>query len=203
MSFLATFVMSLKSLRRNPTRTMLTALGIVIGIASVITMMEIGRGSSQAIQASIEKMGANTAMVMPGGVLNEAPEQAGLTRLLAETLACGCAKYPETEFHRKLELNAIDLNIEAGFSALTIGMTCPAEKISEPAETALRNSSADTAWFLAGSSAGKRVRYSKSLPSIRTDRESRFRLTWKSSGIFPSGSLATLPVRSAAASPVR
>ena len=68
MSFFATFVMSLKSLRRNPTRTMLTALGIVIGIASVITMMEIGRGSSQALQASIEKMGANTAMVMPGGM---------------------------------------------------------------------------------------------------------------------------------------
>ncbi|MBQ4107093.1 MAG: ABC transporter permease [Lentisphaeria bacterium] len=68
MSFFATLMMSLKSLRRNPTRTMLTALGIVIGIASVITMMEIGRGSSQAIQATIAKMGANTAMVMPGGM---------------------------------------------------------------------------------------------------------------------------------------
>ena len=76
----------------------------------------------------------NFAMVMPGGVLNEAQEQAGLTRLLAETLACGCAEYPETEFHRKLELNAIDLNIEAGFSALTIGVTCPAEKLSTAME---------------------------------------------------------------------
>ncbi len=72
----------------------------------------------------------NFAMTMPGGLLNEPREKSGLTRLLAETLACGCADYPETEFHRKLELNAIDLNIEAGLSALTVGVTCPAEKLT-------------------------------------------------------------------------
>ena len=71
----------------------------------------------------------NFAVLMPGGILNESPEQAGLTRLLAETLSCGCAEYDETEFDRKLELNAIDLNIEAGASALTVGVTCPAEKL--------------------------------------------------------------------------
>ena len=72
----------------------------------------------------------NFAVVMPGGILNETAEQAGLTHLLAETLACGCGKYTESEFHRKLELHAVDLNIEAGFSALTIGVTCPAEKLA-------------------------------------------------------------------------
>ena len=40
-----TIRMSLISLKRNPTRTMLTMLGIIIGIAAVITMMEIGNGS--------------------------------------------------------------------------------------------------------------------------------------------------------------
>ena len=39
-----TVFMSLKALLRNPTRTLLTMLGIIIGIAAVITMMEIGQG---------------------------------------------------------------------------------------------------------------------------------------------------------------
>ncbi len=60
---------SLVSLKRNPTRTLLTTLGIVIGIAAVITMMEIGNGSKNSIRSSIEKMGANSVMVMPGAMM--------------------------------------------------------------------------------------------------------------------------------------
>ena len=63
-----TIRMSLISLKRNPTRTMLTMLGIIIGIAAVITMMEIGNGSKTSIRTSIEKMGANSVMVMPGSM---------------------------------------------------------------------------------------------------------------------------------------
>ncbi|MBE6366682.1 MAG: FtsX-like permease family protein [Lentisphaerae bacterium] len=63
-----TLRMSLISLKRNPTRTMLTMLGIIIGIAAVITMMEIGNGSKTSIRNSIEKMGANSVMVMPGSM---------------------------------------------------------------------------------------------------------------------------------------
>lgn len=47
-------------------RAMLTALGIIIGIAAVIVMMEIGQGSSRAIKSTIESMGANNLMVFPG-----------------------------------------------------------------------------------------------------------------------------------------
>jgi len=74
------------------------------------------------------------AILLPGGILHEKAPQAGLTRLLAETLDSGCKKYPEAKFDRLLELNAIDLNIEAGVSALTVSVTCPAEKISEAAD---------------------------------------------------------------------
>lgn len=66
MTTVTTIHMALKSLKRNPTRTMLTTLGIVIGIAAVITMMEIGKGSSTSIRNSIEKMGANSVLVLPG-----------------------------------------------------------------------------------------------------------------------------------------
>ncbi len=57
---------ALKALRRNPMRAMLTTLGIVIGIAAVIAMMEIGAGSAEAIKKSISSMGANVILILPG-----------------------------------------------------------------------------------------------------------------------------------------
>jgi ABC-type antimicrobial peptide transport system permease subunit len=54
------------ALRRNKMRSALTCLGIIIGVAAVIAMMEIGNGSSKAIQKSIASMGADIVMVMPG-----------------------------------------------------------------------------------------------------------------------------------------
>ena len=66
MRFIGTILMALRSLLRNPTRTLLTMLGIIIGIAAVITMMEIGAGSSSSIRDTIEKMGAGSGMVYPG-----------------------------------------------------------------------------------------------------------------------------------------
>lgn len=66
MRFFSTILMSLRSLLRNPTRTLLTMLGIIIGIAAVITMMEIGAGSSASIRDSIEQMGAGSGVIYPG-----------------------------------------------------------------------------------------------------------------------------------------
>jgi ABC-type antimicrobial peptide transport system permease subunit len=57
---------ALRALRRNVMRAFLTTLGIVIGVGAVIAMMEIGNGSSAAIQKTVASMGANTLMVFPG-----------------------------------------------------------------------------------------------------------------------------------------
>jgi ABC-type antimicrobial peptide transport system permease subunit len=57
---------ALVALTRNKTRAALTTLGIIIGIAAVIAMMEIGQGSSSAIQRTIASMGANNLLVFPG-----------------------------------------------------------------------------------------------------------------------------------------
>ncbi len=57
---------ALRALRRNVGRAALTTLGIMIGVAAVIAMMEIGNGSSTAIQKTISSMGANTILVLPG-----------------------------------------------------------------------------------------------------------------------------------------
>ena len=57
---------ALRALRRNPMRAMLTTLGIIIGVAAVIAMMGIGKGSSTAIQQTISSMGANNLLIHPG-----------------------------------------------------------------------------------------------------------------------------------------
>ncbi len=54
------------ALRRNVMRSILTTLGIIIGVGAVITMMEIGQGSRTAIQKGIAAMGAENLMVHPG-----------------------------------------------------------------------------------------------------------------------------------------
>ena len=54
------------ALKRNIMRTLLTMLGIVIGVAAVITMMEIGNGATLAIQRTLTSIGANTLVVIPG-----------------------------------------------------------------------------------------------------------------------------------------
>ncbi|MCX7872126.1 MAG: ABC transporter permease [Verrucomicrobiae bacterium] len=66
MKSIRTIKTSLRALRRNLMRAALTTLGIVIGIAAVIAMMEIGNGSSLAIQKTIASMGANILLVLPG-----------------------------------------------------------------------------------------------------------------------------------------
>jgi ABC-type antimicrobial peptide transport system permease subunit len=57
--------MALHALRRNVLRSVLTCLGIVIGIASVIAMIEVGSGTSHALQQAIANQGANMIQVDP------------------------------------------------------------------------------------------------------------------------------------------
>ena len=66
MKSLRTLRLALRALRRNIMRASLTTLGIVIGVAAVIAMMEIGNGSSAAIQHTIASMGANNLLIRPG-----------------------------------------------------------------------------------------------------------------------------------------
>ncbi len=61
-----TALLAFKALRRNVLRSALTTLGIVIGVAAVIAMMEIGQGSSAAVQKTIQSMGADILLIQPG-----------------------------------------------------------------------------------------------------------------------------------------
>ena len=60
------FKIALRALNNNKLRGFLTMLGIIIGVASVITMLAIGQGSKRSIQAQITEMGSNMIMIHPG-----------------------------------------------------------------------------------------------------------------------------------------
>lgn len=67
MNFTNLFRIAVKALSNNKLRGFLTMLGIIIGVASVITMLAIGQGSKRSIQAEISEMGSNMIMIHPGG----------------------------------------------------------------------------------------------------------------------------------------
>src|SRR5665213_3887339 len=72
---------ALHALRRNILRSVLTCLGIIIGVAAVIAMMEIGQGSSGLIKETISKMGADNIMIWPG-----TKETAGVSQGIGTTI---------------------------------------------------------------------------------------------------------------------
>ena len=67
MNFTNLFRIAVKALSNNKLRGFLTMLGIIIGVASVITILAIGQGSKRSIQAEISEMGSNMIMIHPGG----------------------------------------------------------------------------------------------------------------------------------------
>ena len=66
MSFFMIFRVALKALGRNKMRTLLTMLGMIIGVAAVITMVALGNGAQQQIEARVQSGGTNLIMVRAG-----------------------------------------------------------------------------------------------------------------------------------------
>ncbi len=61
-----TLLLALRAIRRNLMRSFLTVLGIVIGVAAVITMVALGNGATRSVSDQISGMGSNLLMVLPG-----------------------------------------------------------------------------------------------------------------------------------------
>ena len=66
MRFLNTIKVALRALRRSAMRSVLTALGIIIGVAAVIAMVSIGNGAKSQVESSIASLGQNIITVFPG-----------------------------------------------------------------------------------------------------------------------------------------
>ena len=59
---------ALRALKVNRTRSALTMLGIIIGVAAVIAMVGVGTGATERIQEQIESIGSNLIIVLPGSI---------------------------------------------------------------------------------------------------------------------------------------
>ena len=79
MNWLAALRSALRALAANTLRSILTMLGIIIGVAAVITMIAVGRGATERVQEQMKGLGSNIMLVLPGSVT------AGGVRLGAQT----------------------------------------------------------------------------------------------------------------------
>ncbi|MBM3832689.1 MAG: FtsX-like permease family protein [Verrucomicrobia bacterium] len=68
MIFFATLKIALRALRRNTLRTLLTMLGIIIGVGAVIAVVSIGNGAKSQVEAAIASMGQNVILILSGNV---------------------------------------------------------------------------------------------------------------------------------------
>ena len=85
-----TFLLSLREIRRNLLRSFLTVLGIVIGVAAVITMVTLGNGATKAVSDQISSLGSNLLMIRPGqrlGVVSGSAGQEAFKEADAQALA--------------------------------------------------------------------------------------------------------------------
>lgn len=100
IDFESTFKISLRSLRVNKMRSILTSLGIIIGVSAVIIMLSIGEGAKQRINKDISSMGSNLLMVLSGsttssGVRMGSGTQPTLTLKDAEAILKHCPSVSE------------------------------------------------------------------------------------------------------------
>ena len=95
MNYSNLFKIAVRAIAANKTRSFLTALGIIIGIASVITMLAVGQGTKKSIQANIAEMGSNMIMIGPGadrrgGVRQDASSMETLKMIDYESIKDEC-----------------------------------------------------------------------------------------------------------------
>ncbi|HEY8903721.1 MAG TPA: ABC transporter permease [Chthoniobacterales bacterium] len=72
------FHIALREIRRNLMRAFLTVLGIIIGVAAVITMVTLGRGTTEAVKAQISSLGSNMVILRPGSGFGPRSSSAGV-----------------------------------------------------------------------------------------------------------------------------
>ncbi len=99
MSFLMTIRIAFKALGRNKLRTALTMLGMIIGVAAVISMVALGSGAQAAIEDQIRGAGTNMITVFSGGTMTGGAKQgAGTSSRLVPADAAALRLLPELDY---------------------------------------------------------------------------------------------------------
>ncbi|KKW10948.1 MAG: ABC transporter, permease protein [Parcubacteria group bacterium GW2011_GWA2_49_9] len=146
MTFADLFHETIAALSANKVRTGLTMLGIIIGIASVISMVSIGEGAKKSIEGSIQGLGSNLLTVMPGVV------QPGRAVVSAGRGSSQTLKNTDAEALRDIQgISAIspELNRRFQITAPTTGFNTNSTVIgAEPDYALVRNLITDNGSFI-------------------------------------------------------
>ena len=110
-----TVVTALRALRRNVLRSALTMLGVIIGVAAVVTMVSIGRGANAAVQQEIQSLGNNLMMIIPGattasGVHMSSGSAATLTVADATAIAKECPAVSDVAWAKRQAVQVVNGN---------------------------------------------------------------------------------------------
>ncbi len=99
MNFLSAVRSALRALAANTLRSILTMLGIIIGVAAVITMIAVGRGATERVQEQMKGLGSNIMLVLPGGANTGGVRQGAQTRnrLTEEDATAIASEVPEVQ----------------------------------------------------------------------------------------------------------
>ena len=129
MKFLTILKVGLKAIARNKMRSALTALGIIIGVACVIAMVGVGKGSQAAIQSQISSLGTNFLMVFPGvATQSGARIFTGESTLTEDDVAAVKAECPSVAYVSPMSRSAGQLvagNLNWGTQVQGVGVEWP------------------------------------------------------------------------------
>ena len=124
MLFKETLFVALTAVRANLFRSILTTLGIIIGVASVITMVALGEGAQAAMQERIQSMGSNLLTIVPG-----ASQSGGVSRAEGQEMtpddaravksACSVCSDVVPEMSRQLQVTYMDKNAQTNIVGTT------------------------------------------------------------------------------------
>ena len=120
MNWTNLFKIALKAIANNKTRAFLTMLGIIIGVAAVITMIAIGQGAKQSIQKEISSMGSNIIMIHPGG------DRRGGVRLSADEMQTLKIEDYQTLRNECIYVSALSPNVSAAGQLISGNNNYPA-----------------------------------------------------------------------------
>ena len=111
MSYFAILKVALKALNANKMRTILTMLGIIIGVGSVITMLSIGQGVSKQVESNINSLGTNVLTITPGSLSRGGVFQSGMEAqslmpddVKAIERECGAIAYASPVVRRNMQI---------------------------------------------------------------------------------------------------
>jgi len=111
--FGATLLLALREIRRHLMRSILTTLGVIIGIAGVVTMVTLGNGVSKSIEEQINSLGTNAFFIFPAQVGNRQPPPLDMSdvgavreQIAGVNMAAGQVERPVTVFHNGQDWNA-------------------------------------------------------------------------------------------------